>query len=67
MFQVHFDLILSVIPEAATRLDSTSCSSFYLKMTPMVTKPQYATLVLPPDILSSCVHEWHMVCIKMCM
>jgi len=67
VLQVQFDLILSVIPEAATRLDSTSCSSFYMKMTLMVTKPQYATLELPLDILSSCVHEWHLAYIKMCM
>jgi len=67
VLQVHFDLILSVIPEAATRLHSTSCVSFYMKMIPMVTKPQYATLVLPLDILSSLVHEWHMMYIIMCM
>ena len=30
----------------------------------MVTKPQYATLELPLDILSSCMHEWHMACTK---
>jgi hypothetical protein len=40
VLQVQFDLILSVIPEAATRLDSTSCRYFYMKMTPMITKPQ---------------------------
>ena len=33
----------------------------------MVTKPQYATLELPLDIVSSCVDEWHMAYIKICM
>jgi hypothetical protein len=39
VLEVRFDLIVSAIAEAATRLNLSSCSCFYMKMTPMITNP----------------------------